>query len=351
MYYLKITYDISTDECVFIPFDGEHHGVTPGLSALAMENGDGTFSLETLTWESDDPNNKALENREIIANHTVKTGEECWGEYSVSEWSYLEGVYYIHRSYSAEVVDGSIALKESSDPVIKAQVYVEMGDYASADALLNPILPPNPNHYYFVNREANKLQAKRYELGLGVKKDLDRAYIHYLYAQSVGDVVRFMDMGYGKGVLEEDTHSDDLCEYHFYKLIHAAGEREYAEYRVFWSADCWLYEWHEKDSTSKKDVQMRRSCALCRRQACEWIIEKEDREKVLNDDLTLYLGAYLAYLEEGSEGKCTYTYDNDGSRREDTSVYSANSYIERAIAAGNDLAVRAKAFIDAVMES
>ena len=348
MYYLKVTYDISTGECVFIPVDGEYHGVTQGLSALAKENGNGTFSVEMLTWERDDPNDTALEKKEIHTYHTVQAGEKCSGSYSVSEWSYLKGVYYSHPSYRAEVVDGSIALKESQDPVIKAQVYVDMGDYARADTLLNPILPPDPNNYYFANREANQLQAQRYELGLGVEKDLDRAYIHYLYAESVADVIRFMDMGYGKGVLEENHHSVDFGEYHFYKLIHAAGEAEYAEYRVFWDAGCWLYEWHEKDSTNKDDMKKRRSYALCRRQACEWIMQKEDKEKVLNDKFTLYLGAYLAYLEEGSEGKCTYIYEDDGSKYRETSVYSAESYIKRAIEAGDEFAIRGKTFIDAM---
>ncbi|MBQ8388829.1 MAG: hypothetical protein IJX46_07890 [Clostridia bacterium] len=351
MYYLKITYDISTGKSVFIPADGKHHGVTQGLSALAKETGDGGFSVETLTWERDDPGDTAQKEQEIRMAHTVKVGEVCSGSYSVSDWSYLKGVSYRHPSYRAEVVDGRIALKESDDPVIKARVCVEMGDYAKADALLRPILPPDPNYYYFTNREANRLQAQRYELGLGVEKDLDRAYVHYLYAEAADDVVRLMDMGYGKGVLEEDYRAIDFCKYHFYKLIHAAGEVEYAEYRILWDAGCWLYEWHEKNSTDKDDMQKRRSYALCRRQACEWIIEKEDRDKALNGKLTLYLGAYLAYLEEGSEGKCTYVYENDGSKHGETSIYSAESYIERAVAAGNELAIRGKAFMDAVKEA
>jgi len=344
MHYLKVTYDISTNECVFIPVDGESHPITPGLGASAKENGNGTFSVETITWEKDAPNDTSSEKKDIITHHTVKAEEKCSGSYSVSEWSYLEGVYYRHPSYEAEIVDGSIALKESSDPVIKARVYVDMGHYNEADKLLKPILPPDPNYYYFVNREAHKLEAQRYELGLGVEKDLDRAYIHYLYAEAYADVIRFMDMGYGKGALREDYNTVDFCEYHFYKLLHAAGEKEYAEYRVFWNAGCWLYEWHEKDSTNKKDMQERRSYALCRRQACEWIMQNGDKEKVLNNKFTLYLGAYLAYLEEGSEGKCTYIYDNDGSKHGETSIYSAESYIKAAIEAGNEFAIRTNAF-------
>lgn len=345
MYYLKIIYDISTDECVFIPADGEHRGVTQGLSACAKDNGDATFSVETLSFES---HGNTRKEKEIRKTRRVKLGQKCSDSYSVSEWSYLEGVYYRHPSCEFEVVDASVALKESEDPVVKAAVYVDMGEYEKADELLLPILPPDPNYYYFVNREANKLQARRYEAGLGVEKDPDRAYIHYLYAESTSDVIRFMDMGYGKGVLEEDCRSIDFCEYHFYKLLHAAGETEYAEYRVFWGAGCWLYEWHEKDSTDKKDMLERKSCALCRRQACEWIMQKSDKEKVLSGKFTLYLGAYLAYLEEGSEGKCTYIYEDDGSRLRNTSIYSAESYVKRAIENGNEFAIRAKAFTDAM---
>ena len=345
---LKVIYDLSFKKCKFIPLDGEHHAITQGFSVCATENNNGTFTVETLTWERDNPNDTALEKKEIHTYHTVKAGEKCSGVYSLSEWSYLEGVYYRHPNYEVEVVDGSIALNESDDPVIKAQVYVGMGDYEKADVLLNPILPPDPNNYYFVNHEANKLQALRYELGLGVEQDLDKAYVHYLYAEAVADVIRFMDMGYGKGVLEEDYRSIDFCEYHFYKLIYAAGETKYAEYRVFWDAGCWLYEWHEKSSTNKNDIQKRKSYALCRRKACEWIMQTGDREKVLNDMFTLYLGAYLAYLEEGSEGKCTYIHEDDGSKYRETSVYSAGNYIKRAIEAGNEFAARGKAFIDAM---
>lgn len=348
MYYLKVTYDISTGECAFVPADGEHRGVTQGLSACARENGDGTFLAELLTWERDNPNDTASEKKEIRKAHTVPLGKACSGSYSVSEWSYLKGVYYSHPSYRAEVVDGAVARKESRDPVIRARVCVDMGDYASADALLQPILPPDPGHYYAVNREANRLQAQRYERGLGVEKDLDRAYIHYLYAASVADVLRFMDMGYGKGVFEEDARAMDFCQYHFYRLLHAAGETAYAEYRVFWDAGCWLYEWHEKNSTNEHDIRKRRSYALCRRQACEWIMQSGDKEQVLCDKFTLYLGAYLAYLEEGSEGKCTYIYEDDGSKCRETSVYSAQSYIKRAVEAGNEFALRGEAFIDAI---
>ena len=348
MYYLKITYDISCNKYTFVPIDGEEHGVTQGLGVLAKEKDNGTFLVKTFTFERDNSGDINLEKKKITKSHTIKIGKKYSGCYSTPEWSYLEGLYYRHPSYEIEIVDGNAVLKENADPVVKAQIYVYMGEYIKADELLNSILQPDPNYYYFTNREANKLQAQRYELGLGVEKNLDKAYIHYLYAEAVADVIRFMNMGYGKGVLEENHNCIVFCEYHFYKLLYEAGEKEYAEYRVFWNADCWLYEWHEKSSTDKKDIQERKNYALCRRQACEWIMEKGYEEKVLNNKFTLYLGAYLAYLEEGSEGKCTYIYENDDSKYRETSLLSAENYIKRAVESGNEFAIRGKAFIDMI---
>lgn len=348
MYFLKVTYDISCGKFTIIPADGEHHGITQGLSALARDNGDRTFTLEMLTWERNNPQNTALEKKEIRTLHTVKAGKQCLGQYSQSEWSYMKGIYYRHPSYEAKVIDGKTALKESDDPVIKAQVYVEMGKYRHADKLLTPILPPDPKHYYFVNKNAHKLQAMRYELGLGVKKDLGKAYIHYLYAEAYDDIVRFMDMGYGKGVLSEHHRSLDWNEYYPLRLLHAAGERAYAEYRINWNANCWTYDRNEKEATKRTNAKWYKANALCRRQVCEWMMANAKNADI--DRFTLMLGAYLAYLSEGHEGSCSGIREDPetGSKSNTTSLWWAEKYIASAVAAGNSFAIQGKGFIDKV---
>lgn len=348
MYYLKIRPDISKNQFTFIPADGELHGVTKGLATSLTEKDDVNFLVEAITWERDNPNNTSLPKKEIRTSHTLKIGEICSGTYSISEWSYLEGVYYRHPSFEVEVVDGSVALKESDDPVVQAQVHLEMGNYQKADELLNPILPPDPNNYYFVNREANKLQAQRYELGLGVEKNLDKAYIYYLYAQSFTEIVRFMDRGYGRGVFNIYHRLLDWNEYYTLKLLYVAGECEYAEYRMHWNANCWTYDSAEKEATKITEAKEHLTRALCRRQVCEWMMEKGagnvDKEK-----FTLYLGAYFSYLQNGHEGSCSYVCEYDDRKYNDTSVLSAKSYIKEAIELGQ-FAIKANAFIDTIKE-
>ena len=347
---LEIKYNLSESKVKYILTDGNQYAICPILSVSAEDNGDGSYTVRSFSADRKQPNTSASKTEPLEYTHTVREGEVCSGLYNRVEWTYIDGCYNDHRVYEAMIVDREIALRESDDPVIKAQIYLSMGEYAEADRLLAPIIPPDPNHYFFVNGEANRLQAQRYELGLGVEKNLDKAYIHYLYAESFDDLIRFIEMGYGEDVLGDGFDFSEFCEYHFYMLLYAAGEREYAKYRVLWDAGCWLYEWDEKDSVQEDDIRERRSIALCRRQACEWIIQEKDEANVLNGKLTLYLGAYLAYLEVGSEGKVTYVYEDDGSKCRETSILSANVYIEQAIEAGNELAIRGKEFIDSVKE-
>jgi hypothetical protein len=66
----------------------------------------------------------------------------------------------------------------------------------------------------------------------------------------------------------------------------------------------------------------------------------------------LHLGAYLAYLECGSEGGVTIETDNGGGSMGDTtSTIVAERYINKAVANGNGLAIKVKAFIDKVKQN
>lgn len=348
MKFLKIVYDISNEECKFIPIDGKSYAVTQGLCALATERENGVFEVETITWEKQDPNDKRSEKKEIHKSHTLREGEESQDSYSITKWSYLEGLFYVRWTYVVTVVDGEVALKQSKDPVIKAQTYVEMGEYEKADAILADILAPDPNHYYFVNKQANELQAYRYEFGLGVKKDLDKAYKHYLFARSFNNVARFMGMGYGKGVFEEDYRLIEWCEYHVLKLLHAIGEREYAEYVMNWNANYWIYDSEEKEA-DKYSLKFK-SIALCRKQVCEWMMERKKVKEVDAEKFALYLGAYCSYLKNGHEGACSYVHEDweDGSKSNQTSTWRAINYIEESSQQGDELAIRGLEFIQSL---
>ena len=178
---------------------------------------------------------------------------------------------------------------------------------------------------------------------------MDKAYVHYLYAQSIADVIRFMDMGYGKGVFCESPRLLDLNEYHTLMLLWTAGEREYAEYRINWLASCWIYDSAEKEATKKTEAQEHRTYALCRRQVCEWMMEK-NAEDVDIEKFTLFMGAYLSYLKNGHEGSCSYVYEYSDGKCNETSVWAAEKYIAEALEAGK-FAIRGKAFMDAVKEA
>ena len=353
MYFLKVTYDILTNECTVIPIDGEYHKIASGLSASAKDNGNGRFNIQTLSWERKNPNDENCIKNEICKSHTLKVGEKCEDSYSVTEWSYIKGVYYTHPSYFVEIIDGITALNQSDDSFIKAQVHLSLGEYERVDELLNPILLPDKNHYYFVNSNANKLQAKRYELGLGVEKNLNKAYVHYLFANSYADVIRLMDMGYGKGVLEDDYRKIDWNEYYALKLLYAVGEKEYAEYKIYWNAGCWTYSSNQKQEKSNDNAKWNKTVALCRKQACEWMMDKNSLTVSEIEKLTLFSGAYLSYLKQGHEGACSYVSENfeDGCKSNQTSVLSAKGYINEAVEKGNEFAIRIKSFIDVVKES
>lgn len=341
---LEIKYDFPNFLVKYALTDGQRVSVCPVLSVSASCNPDGTFTVCSFSSEKKKPNDARSSINLIEYTHVVSENEECEGIYSRTTWSYLKGIENVHYSYCAKIVDDSIALENSSDPVIKAHIYLSRGLYNEADKLLEPVLPPDKSYYYFVNLAANKLQAQRYENGIGVEKNLDKAYIHYLYARSYEDIARFMEMGYGKNVFNKALCVDELLEFHTYMLLHAVGETEYAEYRVSWNAGCWIYKTEEKESQDPHDIKERKSNALCRKQYCEWAMSGKSLKNFTVEKFILYIGAYFSYLENGHEGRCTYTYDDSY----ETSVSSAKMYLESALEKGDELAIRAQSFIDSL---
>lgn len=346
MLFLKVIYDISTGDCKFLPIDGKEHRVCGGLGVSAIDMGDGSYAVEISTYEREDPNVKDSVMKCLKTMHTLKKGDNVSSSYSVSEWSYLEGCYYSHPTCRASLVDAKSVLDASSDGVLKATVYIAMGEYEKARESVLPYL--SHNWYIYKEDRAHLIYAQMNEQGLGMEQNMLEAFKHYLIAESQADIVRFINMGYGAGVLDEDPEKVNWDFYHSLMLLDSIGEHDYAYKQMGCRASSWTYTREEKESAKPEDIARHKYTAFARLKACQWIMERGDEAPVHNEDFILYLGAYLNWQRVGHEDDCTYwsLTDERGMR----SVLSAKISIRNAVEEGNELAIRGKAFIDAVEE-
>ena len=299
----------------------------------------GKYTVTVHTMERPEPNNPRSDYKHYERSLDVSEGEEAEGSYITTEWSYLRGVENHSRSYRISVADGEdVLLSSCATPIIRARIYLGMGEYQRVDEIIEPLL--NFNFYLYIDKEAHELEAVRYEYGLGREKNLDLAFRHYLLSLSQGNIMRFMEMGYGEGAPIDDYKNVKWEIYHSLMMLYHMGERELGYREMCHRANSsWCYEWSDKESRDEMDVEERRVSAMARRQASEWIIERCDREMTLSDKLTLFLGAYYAFCKCGSEDYCTY-YDDD-SKIGYTRPNRAIDYLKEAADSGESLAIRA----------
>ena len=347
MKFLEIRCSHVHDGYVYIGIDSRTRVICPNLQIRAVDNNDGTYKVISFSSRREQPNYYTIydvtpDNMECV----ITEDEICHGYYSGTKWTYLSGVYNVSYDYHASVVSASDVISNSLDAPTLAAAYIELGDYEKARSLVDPILAPDPNYYYFVNREANRVKAQMLEKALGCEKSLDEAFFHYLYAQDYESIVRFMDMGYGKGVLSEDYHSLDWDEHYVLKLLYSLKKDDDVFYRMIFLAECFTYKHKEKISKRDKALKKHKSGALARLCASEWIMERGDYKNVENGNLELFLGAYFSWLSQGHEGMCSYENDNGGgSMSQGTSLSCARKYLQDAAEAGSELALRALKYI------
>ena len=347
MKFLKVQYDWDEKYLVYIPVDNKRHKILPNLFVQATCNKAGGFTVYSRAFESKDPKNEGAEMLPIDEIHTVKEGEVFKFNRSKVTWDYFKGHYNSTVVCKAQVLDSSVVFCESKNPVITALIYLENGEYESAQKLIEPLLSVSQYYSEGVNEGAHEIMAKIYELGH--KKDLNKAYIHYLYAQSYENVVRFLNMGYGAGVLEETPTEEEWDEYHALCLLYGAGEKDFAYGKMIYNAGFWCYKDSIKNSKNPQIIREHKYVAFARKQACEWIMQRKDAKQVENENFILFLGAYCSYLAQGHEGGCSYEIDNGGgSVAMHRSVISAERWMDKEIERGNEFALRGKKFINEI---
>lgn len=349
MKFLEIKYDFPSSSVKYIVIDGEKHSIGSVLSVKATDLGNGTYRVQSFSADRKDPSNVASELIPVEYTHTVCEGEVCSGMYTKIEWTYITGCYNSHYSYKATVVDETAIPHKHRDPIVMAHIHFAAAEYDKVEEILAPLLSSDEDVPYIVKRAAHKIEAKLNEYGLGREKNPEQAYIQYLYAMSYSDIVRFMDMGYGQGVLSEDYHTLDWDEYHTLLLLSDIGETDYAYQRMIHIADIWYYKDAEKNADRADYFHIHKYLAQSRLTACVWIMEREDAQYVENKKFIMFLGAYFSYLEQGHEGACSCEIDNGGgSFAYQKQPIIAERWIAKAIEAGNDLALRGQSFIDRV---
>lgn len=341
MRFIKLTYGWPK-RYKFVPADGKAYNAL-GFDIIAEQNDDGSYTIITFDHERKEPNNVASELIEVDNTFTLHVGEEVLASYCTIEWTYIRGAYNSLEDYRIAIVEEDVALAETDDDVVKATIYLQRGNYNKALNLVGKHL--DANMFFKVNNDAHKLMAKMLENGLGVQKDLYKAYVHYLYAKSFEDVARFWQLGYGHEVIDRLSNID-WDEYHALLLLASVGEGEYAYKRMVNNASNWYYKDEEKTSTRADYLHKHKFVALSRKTACLWAMAKCDYTLGASEEFTLFAGAYLSYLSQGHEGACSYETDNGGgSKGQHTSVSFAERWIDRGVADGNEFAIKAKAFI------
>lgn len=341
MKFIKLTYGWPK-RYKFVPADGKAYNAL-GFDIIAEQNDDGSYTISTFDHKRKEPNNVASELVEVDNTFTVHVGEEVLASYCTIEWNYIRGAYNSHEDYRIAIVDDDVALAETDDDVVKAMIYLQRGNYNDALSLVSKHL--DVDMFFDVNDDAHKLLAKMLENGLGVEKDVDKAYMHYLYAKSFEDIARFWSMGYGHDVLDR-FNNIDWDEYHALLLLASVGQGEYAYQRMKKIANEWFYKDEEKLSQRQDYLHKHKFVALSRKTACLWAMAKGDHTFGASEKFTLFAGAYLSYLSQGHEGQCSYETDNGGgSKGQHTSVSFAERWIDRGVADGDEFAIKAKAFI------
>ena len=342
MKFIKLTYGWPK-RYKFVPADGKAYNAL-GFDIIAEKNNDGSYTISTFDHKRKEPNNVASELVEVDNTFTVNVGEEVLASYCIIEWNYIRGAYNSLEDYRMEIVDETIALAETDDDVVKAMIYLQRGNYNDALSLVSKHL--DVDMFFDVNDEAYKLMAKMLENGLGVEKDIDKAYIHYLYAKSFVEVVRFWEMGYGHDVLNE-WNNVEWDEYHALLLLNSVGEGDYAYNAMKERADTWFYLDEEKKTKRADYLHNHKYVALARKTACLWAMDRCDYAFGASEKFTLFAGAYCSYLSQGHEGACSYVSDNGGgSVAHLTSASSAEWWLNKAIQEGNEFAIKAKAFTE-----
>lgn len=339
MNFIKISYG-SPKRYIFVPADGQKHNVL-GLDINACQNDDGSYTINTFDFERKQPNNVASELVPVDNSYVAPVGKQIWASYCTIDWDYLHGCRNSTESFCVTIVCEDVALAEGDD-VTKATIFVERDEYQKALELVKGNL--DADVFYRVNNNAHRLMAKMLEYGLGVEKNLDKAFVHYLYAKSFEDIARFLQLGFGKGVLDDAEPYWD--EYHALLLLAAVGESNYAYNRMVNNASNWYYKDEEKTSTRADYLHKHKFVALSRKQACLWAMERGDYKFGGSEKFTLFAGAYLSCLSQGHEGACSYETDNGGgSKGQHTSVSIAERWLDRGVQDGNEFAIKAKAFI------
>lgn len=342
---LKIQSDISVDNYKYIPIDDKEYVICSGLTIKGTCNNDGTYSIKSTTTKRKNPNDHLSDLIIETKLFTNCENEIVEGTYNVLKWEYLIGNYYSSYSFKVNIVDSQIILNELLDPILKAKIYLYEMEFDKVLDIIKPLL--NINEYGEVNLEAHNIMGKMFENGLSVEKDLDKAFIHYLYSENKEDVKRFIDFGYGNNIDEDiDEDTNEINFYHIYKLLYRTSEKEYAYNKMISEARYWIYKHSEKTSMNESYVKLRKYLALCRKEACKWIMENNDYKYVENGNFELFLGAYLSYLKQGHEGMCTSENDNGGgSMSYSTNQYGAQKYIEEAITENNEFAILCNEFM------
>lgn len=283
----------------------------------------------------------------------ISDGEEVKGSYINKRWEYVKGAINDCNSFTASIVPIDKILEEltSNDNMdnnlLLIRIYLKLEQCDLANNYINKVLETDN---LFNLKELSIILGERYEYALGVEKDLDQAYVHYLLGNSVYDLKRFFELCYG--INRFPNYKELLFEnyiesaYIFNILLLDTEYKKQAIEELITYAGFWNYD--KKEQTNELYTRRRKFLALTQLEASKLIVEYNLINDKNYENCILFLGGYFAWKENGHSGCIAYEYEeNIGDmydslyvKKEATRFDVALELVEKYAKQNDDLAIK-----------
>lgn len=319
---LRIKYKTYKEEHIYIVINGKINHATYNfpinISCTNLENG--TYLVEysyTRYANANKPSyNYDYTLETVNKNFVISDREEINETYVKTRWEYIKGAINDYYSFAASIVPiekiiEELTTKDNIDNyLLLIRIYLKLEQYSLADNYINEVLKTDN---LFNLKELNIILGERYEYGMGIEKDPDKAYVHYLLGNSKYDLKRFFKQGFGINGFPnyEELLFENYIEssYIFNMLLLDTEYKLQAISKLITYAGFWDYDRNEQ--TAATYTRRRQYLALTQLEAAKLIVENNLNSDNNYKKCILFLGGYFAWKEHGHSGCIAYEYEEN----------------------------------------
>ncbi|MBQ4571621.1 MAG: hypothetical protein IJB21_07980 [Bacilli bacterium] len=289
----------------------------------------------------------------VKESFTISKNEKFNASYIKMRWEYIKGAINDYETFTASIVPIEKIIEElttkdtTQNHLLLTRIYLKLEQYNVADNYINEVLKTDE---LFNLKELNIILGERYEYGMGIEIDLEKAYIHYLLGHSKYDLKRFFELGFGINRFPnyEELLFENYIElaYIFNILLLDTEYKKQAIEELITYAGFWDYDVDEQED--KAYTRRRMFLALTQLEAAKLIVDNNLIENNNYEKCVLFLGGYFAWKEKGHSGLIAYEYEeNIGDeydslyvKKEATRFNVALELVEKYAKLNDDLAIK-----------